>query len=58
MLLQWLSVIKMLLMAMVQEFYISRYITADSGLLTPVERIMVNTFQVSAYRRSFECLHW
>ena len=59
MLLQWLSVIKMLLMAMVQEFYISRYIRADSGLLTPVEKkIMMNTFQVSAYRRSFERLHW
>lgn len=59
MLLQWLSVIKMLLMAMVQEFYISRYIRADSGLLTPVEKkITMNTFKVSAYRRSFERLHW
>ena len=58
-LLQWLSVIKMLLMAMVQEFYISRYIRADSGLLTPVEKkIMMNTFQVSVYRRSFERMHW
>lgn len=44
-------------MAMVQEFYISRYITADSGLLTPVEDHKKNTFQVSAYRRSFECLY-
>ena len=58
-LLQWLSVIKMLHMAMVQEFYISRYIRADSGLLTPVEKkIMMNTFQVSVYRRSFERMHW
>ena len=47
----------MLLMAKVQEFYISGYITADSGLLTPMEKILMSTFLVSAYRRSFVCSH-
>lgn len=48
----------MLFMAMVQGFYISRYIIADSGLVTPLEKnIMMNKLQMSAYRRSFLCLH-
>ena len=52
-----ISVIKMLFMVMVQGFYISRYIIADSGLVTPLEKnIMMNKFQMSAYR-SFLCLH-
>lgn len=49
----------MLFRATVQEFYISRYITTDSSVVTPVEKnIIRNKFQMSAYRRCFLCLRW
>lgn len=49
----------MLFRRMVQGFYISRYITADSSIVTHVEKnIVMNKFQMSASRRCFLCLRW
>lgn len=49
----------MLFRGMVQGFYISRYITADGSIVTPVEKnIVMSNFQMSASRRCFLCLRW
>lgn len=47
----------MLFRGMVQEFYISGYIS-DGSTVTLVEKnIVMNKFQMSASRRCFLCLH-
>lgn len=49
----------MLFKAVVQEFYLSKYVTTDSSIVTPVEKnVVMDKFQMSAYRICFFCLHW